>query len=174
MTEPRLIALIGAPGSGKTTIAAALAEEIGVSAIDGDEFVERHSGHSPADLAVDLEPADAHAAIRAALVALGESITEPTVVAMPSSVIELDNPDELLAPYTVVFLDVDLATSFPRTGLAAPRPVGFVLPRSLWHEMLVARRPQYEQLADCIIDVSGAIIQAIVEQILTKTADTLK
>lgn len=161
-----IIALIGPPAAGKTTVGQALGGRLDIPFIDADEEIERRSGYTPESLAVDLPPQEALSILSKTLGEILGDLPADAVIALPSRIIEVQDAGELLSGLRVVFLDVDLATSFPRTGLGAPRPVGFVTPRSLWHQMLIERRPQYTSIADNTIDVSGATIETIVEQIV--------
>jgi shikimate kinase len=54
----RRIVIVGFMGSGKTTVAEALARQLGCQAIDLDSFIAKREGRSPAEIiAQDREPA---------------------------------------------------------------------------------------------------------------------
>ena len=60
MTALRRVALVGLPGSGKSTIAPLVADRLGWEAIDLDDEIEASSGRSPAAIIA----ADGEAAFR--------------------------------------------------------------------------------------------------------------
>ena len=67
-----------------------------------------------------------------------------------------------------IFLDISLSAVSPRVGFDSARPLLMVNPRQKWLELMEARRPIYEELADVKIDVSELSIAEIVESIILK------
>ena len=65
-----------------------------------------------------------------------------------------------------VFLDISLSAVAPRVGFNTERPLLLVNPRQKWQELMVARRPIYESLADITIDVSNLEVEKIISQIV--------
>lgn len=67
----------------------------------------------------------------------------------------------------IVFLDVSLSSASPRVGFNRDRPLLLGNPRAKWQELMNARRPIYEGLADITIltdELSPAqVCQKIVE-----------
>ncbi|MDO5700311.1 MAG: shikimate kinase [Bowdeniella nasicola] len=159
------ILLVGPPGSGKTTVGAALAERLGWASFDGEELCAREAGLPISDMV--LEWGD-DAALEFQLVTLERFCTRRTesfVLALPSGVTGLKLPQQKQCAPISVFLDVSLAVAFPRTGLNAPRPVGLVAPRALFGALLHERRPLYAEHADLIVEVGDHDVNSLVSHI---------
>jgi shikimate kinase/3-dehydroquinate synthase len=152
----RALVLIGFMGAGKSTLAAELAEALGVSALDSDKLLEARFGHS---IAREFE-LRGEASFRAAEEQL---VCELLDAAKPGSVIALGGGSILservrvtLEPHVVVLLDIEAEHAWERLrGVpeVAPGPLGRPLARD--REAFLAlhteRRPLYEQTADAIL-----------------------
>ena len=159
------VVLIGAPGSGKSTVGAALAKVLALDFIDTDQLIEEREGKAITDIfVVDGEP---H--FRAV-----ELETLKDVLAMQDVVISLgggapisDLAQQLInsSESTVIFLDVSLATAAPRVGFNRDRPLLLGNPRAQWQALSDKRRPIYEALADVSIKVDDMSVEAIISEI---------
>ena len=148
----RALVLIGFMGAGKSTVAAELAEALGVAALDSDELLEERLGHPPAQ-AFELQ---GEAAFRAAE---EELVCELLNDAGPGSVIALgggsvcsERVRRALEPHLTVLLDVDPALAWARIQAqdgARERP----LARSweAFRELHFRRAAAYEELADALL-----------------------
>ncbi|WP_062520520.1 shikimate kinase [Demequina silvatica] len=146
---PRAV-LIGPPGSGKSTVAKALARLWGVSRRDTDADIEQRAGKSIADVFLE----DGEAAFRAIeREAVDDALrTHDGVLALGGGAVLAPETQALLKAYAadggaVVFLDVSLAAAAPRVGLNASRPLLVGNPRARWVALMDERRPIYERLA---------------------------
>ncbi|HEY3438418.1 MAG TPA: shikimate kinase [Actinotalea sp.] len=147
--EPRVV-LIGPPGSGKSTVARALARELGLQARDTDVDVEALAGKSISDIFVeDGEPRFRELEQAAVATALRE---HAGVLALGGGAVLHAATQDALRSYTarggtVVFLDVSLAQAAPRVGFNTARPLLLGNPRAQWQALMEARRPVYSALA---------------------------
>ena len=159
------IVLIGAPGSGKSTVGAALSKKLALDFVDTDQLIEDREGKAITDIfVVDGEPY-----FRAV-----ELETLKQVLTMDNLVVSLGGgapiseqaQHELLASdSTVVFLDVSLATAAPRVGFNRDRPLLLGNPRAQWQALSDKRRPIYEALADVSIKVDDMSVDEIISEI---------
>jgi shikimate kinase len=162
------IVLIGPPGSGKSTVGAALAHKLNIKFVDTDLLIEQREGKTITDIfVVDGEP---H--FRAL-----ELETLTTVLAMDNVIIGLGGGAPVSeqaqqeirsSDSTVIFLDVSLATAAPRVGFNRDRPLLLGNPRAQWQALSDKRRPIYEDLADLSVKVDDMSVEQIISDIELK------
>lgn len=144
------VVLVGPPGSGKSTVAQALASRWGLPARDTDTDVEARAGKPITEIFVDDgEPAFRALERDAVAAALAG---HDGVLALGGGAVLDEATRDLLAAYraaggTVVFLDVSLAHASPRVGFNRSRPLLLGNPRAQWQALMTARRPVYEEVA---------------------------
>lgn len=156
--------LVGPPGSGKTTVATALAERLGLPVHDTDAAVEAEAGTSIADLFVvqgephfrDLEAGAVDRALR----------TQTGVVALGGGAPMTPSVETALAGHRVVFLDVGIADAAGRVGFDRSRPLLAVNPRASWVAMMKVRRPVYERVATWRVDTAGRTPEEVADEIV--------
>lgn len=159
------VVLIGAPGSGKSTVGAALAKVLALDFIDTDQLIEEREGKAITDIfVVDGEP---H--FRAVeLETLKHVLTlKDVVISLGGGAPISDQAQQLInsSESTVIFLDVSLATAAPRVGFNRDRPLLLGNPRAQWQALSDKRRPIYESLADVSIKVDDMSVEAITSEI---------
>jgi|UniRef100_UPI00404AC83A shikimate kinase len=162
------IVLIGPPGSGKSTVGAALAHKLNIKFVDTDLLIEQRAGKEITDIfVVDGEPY-----FRAL-----ELETLTTVLAMDNVIISLGGGAPVSeqaqqeirsSDSTVIFLDVSLATAAPRVGFNRDRPLLLGNPRAQWQALSDKRRPIYEDLADLSLKVDDMSVEQIISDIELK------
>ena len=156
--------MIGAPGSGKTTVGTALAERLGVDFRDTDADIEATAGKPVSEIFIDDgEPRFRElerAAVRDALAEHGG------VLALGGGAVLDPATQELLAGHSVVYLQVGLSDAVKRVGLAAARPLLVLNPRSRLRELMAERAPIYERLATIAVATDGRDPADIVEEIV--------
>ncbi|MFN8077490.1 MAG: shikimate kinase [Kineosporiaceae bacterium] len=148
-----LAVLVGPPGSGKSTVAEALARRWGVAVRDTDTDVERRAGRAIADIfVVDGEPVFREWEREAVVAALAE---HAGVVSLGGGAVMDPRTEAALAGHRVVFLDVSLAEAARRIGLNRDRPLLIGNPRAQWHRLMEARRPVYERVGVVQVSTDG-------------------
>ena len=156
------IVLIGAPGSGKTTVGHALAAHLQWPFIDTDAVIELKADKKITDIFV----VDGEEHFRALeFEVLKEVLREDSAVISlgGGAPIPADAQDEIRkSDSTVIFLDVSLATAAPRVGFNRDRPLLLGNPRAQWQALSDKRRPIYEELATHSIKVDDMNVDEIV------------
>jgi shikimate kinase len=150
---PPVVVLVGASGSGKTTVGRSLADRLRVGFRDTDADVERDAGKSVGQVFVD----DGEGRFRELeKIAVRRALAEHDgVLALGGgAVVDAQTRDELRG-HQVVFLDVGLADAAHRCGLDAPRPLLAVNPRAELRRMLDERRPHYLAVAAATVGTDG-------------------
>ncbi|WP_326600119.1 shikimate kinase [Streptomyces sp. NBC_01803] len=171
MTGPAVV-LVGPPGSGKSTVAALLAERLGLTARDTDADVEQAAGKLISEIFIDEgEPrfrALEAAAVRAALTG------HDGVVSLGGGAILDPGTRALLAGLPVVFLDVALAEAVRRVGLDTARPLLAVNPRQRWRVLMEERRPLYTEVARAVVQTADRtpdeVVTAVLDALELRTA----
>ncbi len=123
MSSVSRIALVGLPGSGKTTVAPLLAARLGWAVVDLDDEIRATSGRSPAEI---LE-GDGEAAFRELEFAALDAVTNrpgPMVIACGGGLIGVPAARALLLDRcVVVWLDAPDVVLIDRLGAASDRPL---------------------------------------------------
>ncbi|TDB86589.1 shikimate kinase [Actinomadura sp. KC216] len=163
MTMRPKAVIIGPPGSGKSTIGAALADRLGVPLRDTDADVESAAGKPIGEIFIDDGEERFRELERAAVAAaLAE---HEGVVALGGGAVLAAQTQELLAGHTVVYLRVGLSEAIKRVGLASARPLLVLNPRSQMRKLLEERLPIYERLGTIAVGTDGREPAEIVEEI---------
>jgi shikimate kinase len=152
VTGPALI-LVGPPGSGKSTVGRLAADHLeGAHGLPAGELVVKLGREkfqeSERDLLEKLLPE--HDGV---LALGGGTPTAPGVA-------------ELLEPYHVVFLDVDLDQLLRREGLVPLHPWLLPNPRAHLRELLNTRRPIYTAVAAATVPTSGRTPAEVLADVL--------
>ena len=172
VTQPGpVLILVGPPGSGKSTVGHLAAQRLGVAFRDFDDDMELAHGLSPGELVVELGRERfqelecellAHVLPEhSGVLALGGGT--PTAAGVP----------QLLEPFHVVFLDVDLENLLKREGLVPLHPWLLPNPRAHLRHLLQQRRPIYTAVAKAIVPTSGRNPEEIVEDVLDTVPGTV-
>ena len=163
-TVAPVVVLVGPPGSGKSSVGAALAARLGVGLRDTDADIVATAGQPIADLFVDH--GEAHfreleaEAVRTALT------EHDGVLALGGGAIMREQTRALLGGHAVVFLDVSLHDAVKRVGLDAPRPLLIGNPRARWRELMEQRRPLYTEVARAVVATDGLTPDQVAEAVL--------
>jgi shikimate kinase len=158
-----LVVLVGPMGSGKSTVAALLAEAYGVTARDTDADVEAAEGRSISDIFVESGEQHFRALERAAVA--DALATHDGVVSLGGGAVLDETTRALLAGHRVVFLRVGLSEAVKRVGLGTSRPLLLGNVRAQVKALLDERTPIYEGVADVIVDTDGRSPQDVADEI---------
>jgi shikimate kinase len=157
------VVLVGPPGSGKSTVGAALAELLGLPLHDTDTAIEAEQGRTISDIFIeDGEPA--FRALERAEVARAVA-EDDGVLALGGGAPVDPATAALLAGQTVVFLDVGIADASKRVGFDQSRPLLAVNPRASWVRLMNERRPVYEAVATFRVDTAGRTPQDVAAEV---------
>jgi shikimate kinase len=148
-----VLILVGPPGSGKSTVGRLAADHLGVPFRDFDDDLERAHGLPAGELVVRLGRERFQATERELLTTLLPEFTG--VLALGGGTPTAPGVPELLEPFHVVFLDVDLEHLLRREGLVPLHPWLMPNPRAHLRELLNTRRPVYRQVAAATVPTSG-------------------
>lgn len=161
--------LVGAPGSGKTTVGRLLARALGVEFRDTDDDIVAAAGRPISDLFFDFgEPAFREAERGAVAAALAG---HDGVLALGGGAVIAPDTRRALAGHRVVYLDVSAPTAGERVGLARSRPLLLGNVRSQLRALLELRRPFYEEVASVVVDTDGRTPAEVVEEVRLALAD---
>lgn len=159
--------MVGAPGSGKSRVAAALARHLGWDYVDLDREIEQRAGRSIAE----IFRSEGESAFRRMEAEVTDSValTERVVIAPGGGWIT--NPallPRLKEGARVVWLRASLDTLLERLG-ASPvvRPLlATPDPRASLQHLLAEREPLYRAAADLVVQTDGRAVREIVAEIV--------
>ncbi len=157
------LALVGAPGAGKSAVAEELAVRWGCDLLDTDAMYALRTGRSVADAVVEDE-AGFRAQEREIVL---DALSRPgAVVAVSSGAVTDPVVQEALAAVPVVWLEVGLVDAARRTGLSGARPLSLGNIRGQLHDMLKERAGLYASLADHTILTDGRVAGEVADEIV--------
>ena len=142
MSSP--VVLVGAPGSGKSTIGALLAARLGVPFTDVDAEIEERTGRSIAEtFADDGEPAFRKLEEQVT----AELLDRPGVLSLGGGAVLSAATRAALHGHRVVWLQVSAATAVSRVGLNEARPLLLGNVRGRLIKLLAERTPLYAEVS---------------------------
>lgn len=163
MTGPALI-LVGPPGSGKSTVGRMAAERLGLEFRDFDDDIERVHGIPAGELVVKLGREKFQESEREILADLLPR--HNGVLSLGGGTPTAPGVAELLEPYHVVFLDVNLEQLLKREGLVTLHPWLLPNPRAHLRELLNTRRPVYTAVSSATIPTSDRTPEEVLADVL--------
>jgi shikimate kinase len=158
------IVLVGAPGSGKSTVGALLAARLGVPFTDVDTVIEERAGRSIAAIFAD----DGEAAFRT----LEEQVTaelldRPGVLSLGGGAVLSAATRSALRGHRVIWLQVGAAAAVSRVGLNEARPLLLGNVRGRLIKLLAERTPLYAEVATERVETDARPAEEVVELLLT-------
>jgi shikimate kinase len=161
--------LVGAPGAGKSTIGAMLAEALGVPFLDVDTDIEAIAGKPIPDIFIDEGEEQFRTLETQATVAALERFDG--VLALGGGAVLAPENRAALAGHTVVYLVVDVADAISRVGLGQGRPLLALNPRATLRHLLSQRRPLYEEVATVTVNTDGRTPEEVGADVLKQLDD---
>jgi shikimate kinase len=163
-TGPRLI-LVGAPGSGKSTVGRKVASQIGARYIDTDDIVVRHAGMSVSDIFVSMgEPAFRELEERAVREALEQA---DAVVCLGGGAVISERSRKALTGQRVLWLKVGVADAAARVGLGGTRPLLVGNVRGRLATLMREREAWYAEVSNVSVETSGRSIEQVVADVVS-------
>lgn len=159
------LVLIGAPGSGKSTIGPLLAERLGLGFCDVDTRIEERVGKPIGEIfAEDGESAFRRLEEAATL----DALERPgQVVSLGGGAVMSPRIRAALTGHPVVWLEVAAATAISRAGLNTARPLLVGNVRGTLIKLLAERTPVYQSLATVTVPNDGDEPDATVSAVVT-------
>ena len=155
---PRVV-LVGAPGSGKTTVGRLLAKRWQVEFRDTDHDIERDAERTVSDIFIEQGEEHFRNLERAAVAAALEE--HSGVLALGAGAVLSDDTRRLLRNHRVVHLDVGLAAAMKRLEMNRSRPLLVGNVRGRWQELASERRPLYTEVATVTVQTDGQPAQQV-------------
>ncbi|HEY5980140.1 MAG TPA: shikimate kinase [Microlunatus sp.] len=138
------IVLVGAPGSGKSTVGPRLAARLGRGFVDVDGVIEERAGKPIAEIFVD----DGEPAFRALEEATTlELLDQPAVLSLGGGAVLSETIRTALADHQVVWLQVSAGAAADRVGLSTARPLLLGNVRGRLIQLLNQRTPLYAEVS---------------------------
>ena len=162
---PKLV-LIGPMGAGKSTVGKAVAAELSWDFADTDTLIELDQGKSISE--IFIEDGESHFRLVEESIVIDALRECNGVLALGGGAVTSSATAKTLSESSAlkVFLDISLTAVAPRVGFDTARPLLMVNPRQKWSELMVARRPIYEELSDMQIEVSELQLPEITSRII--------
>lgn len=163
MRVPSTIAVIGAPGSGKSAVGNQLATRLEMPFIDVDARIEAEQDQLIREIFADHGEARFRELEREATLL---ALNEPGVVSLGGGAVMTPVIAEALRGLTVVWLSVSVTQASRRVGLNQARPLLLGNLRGTLIKLLAERTPVYQNLATITVDTDHASVRAVVDQIM--------
>ncbi|NDB18828.1 MAG: shikimate kinase [Actinobacteria bacterium] len=158
------VVLIGAPGAGKSTVGALIAQSLGVAHVDTDSMVEQRLGSTVADIFIELGEPAFRAAERDAV---AEALTmDDIVVSLGGGAVMDPATQAALGGHAVVWLQVGLPSAATRVGMNQSRPLLLQNPRATLAKLLDERTAIYQSLAGLTVSTDDIDAGEVARQVL--------
>jgi shikimate kinase len=155
---PRVV-LVGAPGSGKTTVGRLLAKRWQVEFRDTDHDIEQNTGRTVSD--IFIQQGEEHFRSLERLAVASALQQHRGVLALGAGAVLDDDTRRLLRNHLVVHLDVGLAAAMKRLEMNRSRPLLVGNVRGRWQELAAERRPLYTEVATVTVSTDGPPAQQV-------------
>ncbi len=163
------VVIIGAPGAGKSTVGALLAQSLGSDFLDSDEIIQLEQGKSISD--IFIESSEQYFREIEKTVVLNLLRTKDGVISLGGGSVLDEDVQHELARHKVVWLKISLSDAVERVGLNQSRPLLLGNVRSNMKKLLENRNHVYERLATIILEAANSpqvIVRAVLEKLQVK------
>ena len=163
------VVLVGAPGSGKSTVGALLSARLDVPFVDVDAMVEARAGKPVAEIFAD----DGEAAFRLVEQATTlELLGQPGVLSLGGGAVLSATTRAALHGHQVVWLQVSATNAAKRVGLNEARPLLLGNVRGTLIRLLAERTPLYAEVATQTISTDDRDAEEVAQLILADLGPT--
>jgi shikimate kinase len=162
----RHVALVGAMGSGKSTIGARVAAVLGRELLDNDVLLERATGRSAAALSARDGLEALHRAETSIVLAALETEPPAVIAAAASTITDARVRDALRRRAWVVWLRADLATLAARLPESPDRPFAGTDAARLVAGQAADRDGRFAEVADATFDTGRTDVEEIVKTLV--------
>ena len=159
------IVLVGAPGSGKTTVGGLLAEKLERDFIDVDQRIEEVVGKPIAEIFADEGEAHFRELEESATL---ELIQSESVVSLGGGAVMNPRIRAALAAHDVVWLEVSISQATRRVGMNKVRPLLLGNVRGRLVALLRERTPVYEAVSTSSINTDDATAEEIATELANR------
>ena len=156
------LVLVGAPGSGKSSVGGLLARRWDVPFADVDAVIESRVGKSVAEIFAD----DGEAVFRAFEESTtAELLGSPGVLALGGGAVLSPATRAALVGHDVVWLRVSVPYAAKRVGLNEARPLLLGNVRGRLVSLLNQRTPLYAEVATATVETDGIAVEAVADRV---------
>jgi len=162
VTRPAVV-LVGAPGSGKSTVGARLSDRLGLPFVDVDAVVEARAGKPVAEIFADEGEAAFRTVEQTTTV---ELLGRPGVLSLGGGAVLSAVTRSALSGHRVVWLQVSAGSAAKRVGLNEARPLLLGNVRGTLIRLLAERTPLYAEVATLSVSTDDHDVEHVVQLIV--------
>ena len=158
------VVIVGAPGSGKSTVGALLAEHLGTTFVDVDAVIEAEAGKSITEIFAE----DGESAFRTMEeVTTKRLLANPGVLSLGGGAVLSATTRAALRDQYVVWLQVSVPVAMKRVGMDKARPLLLGNVRGRLVTLLKERIPLYAEVATEVVDTNERTPSEVVASIVS-------
>ena len=163
MTSDSIISVIGMPGSGKSTVGAALARQLSLTLVDADGLIEQHANQTLQQI-MDTRGNAAFRSIEEQV--LTQMPLFPSVISTGGSVVYSERIMTRLCTHsTVIYLQARFETIEYRVSLAPQRGISSDGKQTL-RDLYKERVPLYERYGEIVVDCDSTTPEQVTAAII--------